>query len=106
MPRAEFAARALGAMLEAAAKDPARRLLIDHADLMSAVWQRVAPHLGLEADPATVERMVEESGFYAKDPASRVFAGDAPERRPITDAMRQAAQRFGEPGYHALASHT
>jgi hypothetical protein len=105
MARAEFAARVLGAMLEAAATDPARRLSIDHADLPAAVWKRVAPHLGLEADPAAIERMIEESRFYAKDPAPRVFAGDAPERRPMTDAMREAAQRFAGPGYRALASH-
>jgi hypothetical protein len=84
MTRAEFAARALGAMLTAAATDPTRRLCIDHADLPAAVWERVAPHLGLEADPAAIDRMMNESRFYAKDPASRVFAGDAPERRPIT----------------------
>ncbi len=104
MARAEFAARALGAMLEAAATDPAGRLCIDHADLPAAVWQRVAPHFGLEADPAAIQRMMEESRFYAKDPAARVFAGDAQEGRPITDAMRQAARRFAEPGYRALAS--
>jgi hypothetical protein len=48
--------------------------------------------------------MMDESRFYAKDPAARVFAGDTAERRPITDAMREAAQRFAEPGYRALAS--
>ena len=106
MPRAEFAARALGAMLKAAAGNPDRRVLIDYSDLPAAVWQRVARHFGLEADSAEIERMLEESRFYAKDPALRVFAGDAPERRPITDAMREAAQRFAEPGYHVLASHT
>jgi hypothetical protein len=106
MARVEFAARALGAMLEAAATDPARRLSIDHADLPAAVWQRVAPHLGLEANTAAIGRMIEESRFYTKDPAPRVFAGDAPERRPMTQAMREAAQRFAEPGYHVLASHT
>jgi hypothetical protein len=105
MARAEFAARALGAMLEAAATDPAQRLSIDHADLPAAVWQRVAPHFGLETDPAAIGRMIEESRFYAKDSAPRVFAGDAPEHRPVTDAMREAAQRFAEPGYRALASH-
>jgi hypothetical protein len=105
MARAEFAARALGSMLEAAATDPARRISIDYADLPAAVWKHVAPHFGLEADPAAFERMIEESRFYAKDPAPRVFAGDAPERRPMTDAMREAAQRFAEPGYRALASH-
>jgi len=104
MGREEFGARALGAMLEAAATDSAQRLCIDHADLPAAVWQRVAPHFGLDADAAAIERMVEESRFYAKDPAARVFAGDEPERRPMTDAMRQAAQRFAEPGYRALAS--
>jgi hypothetical protein len=105
MTRAEFAARALGAMLEAAASDPARRLCIDHADLPAAVWKRVAAHLGFEAGPTAIQRMMEESRFYAKDPAPRVFAGDAPERHPMTAAMREAAQRFAEPGYHALASH-
>jgi hypothetical protein len=61
------------------------------------------PH-GLEADPAAIERMMDESRFYAKDPAARVFAGDSPERRAITDTMREAAQRLAEPGYHALPS--
>ncbi len=105
MARAEFAARALGAMLEAAATDPARRLCIDHADLPAAVWKRVAAHLGLEVDPPAIQRMIEESRFYSKDPAPRVFAGDAPEHHPMTDTMREAAQRFAEPGYRALASH-
>ena len=105
MTRAEFAARALGSMLEAAAADPARRLCVDHADLPAAVWQRVAPHFGLEADPAAIDRMIEESRFYAKDPTRRVFTGDVPQRRPITDEMREAALRFAEPGYRALASH-
>ena len=104
MPRVEFAARVLGAMLDAAATDPGRQLLIDYADLPGAVWQRVAPHFGLEADAAAIDRMIEESRFYAKDPASRVFTGDAPRRRPVTDAMRAAAERFAEPGYRALAS--
>jgi hypothetical protein len=106
MTRAEFAARGLGAMFEAAATDPARRLCIDHADLPAAVWQRAAPHLGLEADARTIERMTEESQFYSKEPVPRLFAGDAPERPPMADAMRDAAQRFAEPGYRALASST
>jgi len=102
MTRAEFAARALGAMLEAAATDPARRLCVDHADLPDAVWQRVAPHFGLETDPAAIERMLDESRLYSKDPTGGVFAGDAAQRRPITDEMREAVRRFAEPGYRAL----
>jgi hypothetical protein len=105
MTRAEFAGRALGAMLEAAASDPARRLCIDYADLPADLWQRIAPHFELDANPAAIERMIEESRFYSKDPATRVFATDAPERHPITDAIREAAQRFALPGYRALTSH-
>lgn len=105
MARAEFAARALGAILEAATADPARRLCVDHADLPAAMWQRVAPHFGLETDATAIERMSAESRFYAKDPLPRVFAGDAAQRRPITREMREAAQRFTESGYRGLAAH-
>ena len=52
MTRAEFAARALGAMLFSAATGPARRVCVDHADLPAAVWERVAPHFGIEIDAA------------------------------------------------------
>jgi hypothetical protein len=102
--RVEFAARALGAMLEAAATDPAGRLSIDCADLPGAVWQRAAPHFGLEIDAVAIERMIEESRFYSKDPSPRIFDRDASERRLMTDAMRKAAERFAEPGYRLLAS--
>jgi hypothetical protein len=105
MTRAEFAAHALGAMLEAAAAtDPTGRLCVDHAELPDAVWQRVAPHFGLDADDAAVARMTEESRFYSKDPAARVFTGDAGERRAVTEEIRQAVRQFAEPGYRLLAS--
>lgn len=103
MTRAEFAAHALGAMLAAAAADPAGRLCIDHTELPDAVWQRVIPHFGLDADDAAIARMVEESRFYSKASAPRVFAGDDPERRSVTPEIREAAQRFAESGYRALA---
>ena len=106
MTRAEFGAHALGAMLEAAAAaDPAERLCVDHAELPDAVWERVVPHFGLDADDAAVARMTDESRFYSKDSAPRVFAGDAPAQRAVTDEIRAAAQRFAEPGYRLLASH-
>ena len=104
MTRAEFAAHALGAMLEAAAADAAGRLCIDHAQLPHAIWRRIAPHFGLDVDDAAVARMTEEARFYSKDLAPRVFVGDAPEQRSVTEETRQAAQRFAEPGYRLLAS--
>ena len=104
MTRPEFAAAALGAMLDAAALDPAGRLCVDHPELPAAVWQRVAPHFGLEVDRAAIERMTNESRFYAKDSAPRRFTGDGPEQQAVTDAVRRAAQRFAEPGYRTLSS--
>ncbi len=106
MTRAEFAGRALGAMLQAAAIDPARRLSIDHSDLPAAVWDRVAPHLGLDVGAADIARMAAESRFYSKDPMPTFFDGEAPERRPVTDTMREAARCFAESGYRALTSPT
>lgn len=104
MTREEFAARALGAMLRSATTDPAGRLCVDHDDLPTAVWERVAPHFGLSADPAAITRMRVQSRLYSKDFAPRLFTADSPERRPMTDEMVRAAQRFAEPGYRALAS--
>ena len=104
--RVEFTARALGAMLWSAASDPGRRLSIDYTDLPAAVWERIAPHFGLEIDAAAIERMTEQSQFYSKAAEPQVFFGDASESRLVTDAMREAAKRFAEPGYRALASYS
>jgi hypothetical protein len=104
MTRTEFAAHALGAMLEAAvATDPTGRLCVDHAELPDAIWQRVAPHFGLDADDTDVARMIEESRYYSKDSVPRVFDGDAPGRA-VTEEIRQAARQVAEHGYRSLAS--
>jgi hypothetical protein len=104
MTRAEFAARAVGAMLEAAATDPAGCRCVDYAELPAAVWLSVAPHFGLDVDPAAIARMTAASRLYSKDPQPRLFTGEAPEQRPMTEEIFQAAQRFAEPGYRALAA--
>ena len=62
-------------------------------------WPRIS---GLRS---TLRQLTEQSRFYSKDPTPRVFPGDGPERSTVTDAMREAAERFAEPGYRALASH-
>lgn len=105
MTRAEFAARAVGAMLEsAAAADPAARLCVDQAELPDAIWHRVAPHFGLEVDAAAIQRMSEASRFYSKDPVPRAFSGDVPEERPVTDEIRDAAEQFVRSAYRAVAN--
>jgi hypothetical protein len=102
MTQEEFAARALGAMLEAAATDPAGCLCIDYTELPAAVWERVAPHFTLDINAEAVRRMTAEARFYSKDPKPRVFAGDDPERRPLTAESCEAAEHFAEPAYRAL----
>lgn len=104
--RVEFTARALGAMLWSAAASPGRRRCIDYSELPTAVWERIAPHFGLEIDAAAIERMTEQSRFYSKAAEPQAFSGDASQSRLITDPMREAAQRFAEPGYRALASYS
>jgi hypothetical protein len=106
MPRPEFTARALGAMLFSAAAGPGRRISVDHSELPAAVWQRVAAHFEIEIDSAAIEYMTEQARFYSKDSEPRPFSGDLPEHRPLTDAMQEAAELFAEPGYRALASQT
>ncbi|SPM39064.1 hypothetical protein MNAB215_1246 [Mycobacterium numidiamassiliense] len=103
MTRPEFAASVLAAMLDAAATDPSGRLCVDYSELPDAIWQSAASHFGIEANDAAIERMRFESRFYAKSLIRQPFSGDSPQLRPLTDDMREAARRFVEPGYRALA---
>ncbi|WP_343572888.1 hypothetical protein [Mycobacterium sp.] len=103
MPRAEFAARALGAMLSSASAGPARRLCIDHSELPAAVWQRVAPHFGIAIDAAALERIREQARFYSKEAEPQFFSADQREACPVTDEMREAARRFADLRYRQLA---
>jgi len=104
MSRAEFAARALGAMLLSASAGPAERICVDHAELPTAVWQRVAPHFGIDIDEAAIERMTEQSRYYSKAAEPQMFSGDRQQIGLLTDEVREAVSRFTEPGYRLLAS--
>jgi hypothetical protein len=106
MTKAEFAARALGAMLFSASTGPARRICVDHAELPTAVWQRVAPHFGIEVDAAAIDRMIEQSRFYSKSIELQPFSSEMSETRGVTDEMAEAVRRFAEPGYRLLASRS
>jgi hypothetical protein len=104
MSRLDFAARSLGAMVEAAAADPVGRLVLDYADLPAAIWVRVAGHFGLSPGVSAIGRMAEEARFYAKDPGQRVFAGNLPTERRLTPEMQDAALAFVEPAYRTLGA--
>lgn len=68
-----FCARALAAMLKAAATAGARMLVVDYRDLPEAVWSRIAPHIGLGLDESDISRMREEARFNAKSAERRLF---------------------------------
>jgi hypothetical protein len=98
-----FGARALAAMLAAAAEaadDGA--LIVDYAEFPAAIWSRVAPFLALNITAGDVARMQDESRYYAKHAGKRLFAGDPPERRPDDPRLHELAAEFVEPVYQEL----
>jgi len=76
---------------------------VDYADLPGAVWQRVAPHFGIEVDSVAIERMAEQSRYYSKDAEPQQFSAEQSEARPITEEMTETVERFAGPGYRQLA---
>lgn len=98
---AGFCARALATLLAAARAIDGARLTIDYRDLPDAVWTRIAPFIGVALGDAEIALLREEARYHAKDPARRLFTGDAPERRAPSDALRKLAAEYLEPLYSA-----
>ena len=73
--------------------------MVDYRDLPAAVWQRVAPFLGLVPNAEDITRMKEDARYYAKDPVKRVFAADA---GAIPEAIRDLARSLVDPIYRRL----
>lgn len=99
---AGFCARALAALLAAAAAVDDARLIVDYRELPDAVWTCIAPFLGLELGTDEIALLREEGRYHAKDPARRLFAGDPPERRAPSEALRALAAEYLDPLYGAL----
>jgi hypothetical protein len=98
-----FGARALAAMLAAAAEAAdAGALVIDYTELAAAAWTRVAPFVGMNITAHDVARMQDESRFYAKHAGRQLFAGDPPQRRPDDPRLRELAAEIVEPAYREL----
>jgi hypothetical protein len=99
----EFCARVLVAMIEAwltAAGE--RKLVVDYRELPSAVWERVAPFLGLMPSADDIARMAQEARYYAKDPVKRIFAGAAGAPPALPPSVIDLAQRLVDPVYARL----
>jgi hypothetical protein len=98
-----FLARALAAMLDAAATDRGPLAIVDYAELPDAVWTSTAPLLGVAPDPAAVSAMREEARYYSKSPERRPFTGDPPQKRAVSDHVRALAAEWLDPAYRSLA---
>ena len=94
----EFAARALARICDAivAAADRAC-LVVGYDSLPDAIWQRIAPHFGIELDTGMRERVAQAAGRDAKSPG-RAFRPDGAAKRARASAeVRDAAARWVAP---------
>ncbi len=99
---AAFYVHALAAMLGSmrAAAD-GKLLALDYRDLPQAVWDSVAPVIGVEPDEADIARMREEARLYSKSAAPRpVLAKPA---AVASESLRAQLAHILEPPYHEIA---
>jgi hypothetical protein len=101
MAAEEFCARALAAMLAAWRHEAEERdLVLDYRDLPGAIRDRVVPFLGLMPSEGDFARMVDEARFYAKDPAKRIFTGNA---GAIPEPIGALARELVDPVYQEVS---
>jgi len=102
MDPAEFCIQALRAMLESAAATDAS--ILDYRQLPDAVWEIVAPSLGIDLTPDRIDRMRREAAFSAKEPGTVRFVARIDDGRQIDERIRNSVAASLDPIYHALAS--
>jgi hypothetical protein len=70
VPRAEWPLRVVEKFMEAANahREGARALFLDYRELPDAIWERAAPHFGIELTPEERDRMREAARYEAKEP--------------------------------------
>jgi hypothetical protein len=85
---ASFAVEALAAMLEAASGIGGKALFLDYGDLPQAVWERVAPFLGIDIGAGDVARMRDLARYGAKEAVLRPFTAAREGTRPLAPAIR------------------
>lgn len=104
MPVEEYAARVVGALMNAALASPVEgTMLVDYEDLNERRMREIASFFGLEL-PLGSERLEPVFGYYAKDPAQRQkFEDDrARKRDSVTPELRAASRRWAMPAYNDL----
>ena len=106
MPRAQYAARMLGAICQSAVaeieRDPGLGLLVDYADLVSAIPLTLLPHLGVPADAAEPERVAQVLRLDAKNPWFEFSPDSSAKQGEATPAVHAAAEQWAMPSYRRL----
>ena len=106
MPRAEYAARMLGALCEAVLKhikrDAGPGLLVDHSRLAQDLRCRLLPHLGVDWIDDEVDPVDTAQARNAKR-RDELYEDDAlTKQREADTAVREAAERWVMPAYREL----
>jgi hypothetical protein len=101
-----FSVQAVAALLNAASEFADSALLLDYTELPEAVWERVAPALGIALEPADIARMQELARFEAKDAALRPFAAKPERAKPLAPAARALVAQWASPLHDRLISAT
>jgi hypothetical protein len=99
-------AKLLAAFAAATARlDPRRGLVVDYPQLPAQVWERIAPHFGLQADAAALARMRTVASKSAKAPLGHdvAFTPDSDRKRAqASPALVQAIDAIARPAWAAL----
>ena len=106
MPRAEYAARMLGAIcqavLEHCKRHPDQGLLLDHSRLVQDMQSRCLPHLGVRLSEEEAASAVAALARDAKRP-NQTYQDDTSAKQQEADAaVRDAAERWVMPVYRQL----
>lgn len=107
LPRAEYCARMLGALCEAAeaaleGAHPGLARVVDYASLPEVLDPVVWPHFGLRPDAAWRAAMAEVSSRHAKEPSLPFEPDGAGKRAEADEAAREAALRWVGPVWQRL----
>lgn len=106
MPQAEYCARMLGAICNAALtalREPdSKGLAVDYRELPDVMWTKLGHHWGAEWSADDLERMRAVVPFHAKNP-SATFADDKESKQKRAgDEVRKFCTEFAEPPYAAI----
>ncbi|MFN0182904.1 MAG: hypothetical protein ACKVQR_03705 [Aquabacterium sp.] len=99
-------ARVYAAFCEAGARlDASRGLLLHFEDLPGVVWQRLAPHFGLQPENAAQQAMAAEAAMYSKARVgqARAYVPDSQRKRESASVeLRLAVDRTARPARERL----